>query len=130
MSKALLIFTSILQDSQELGSSSEHMVSRVLFDLRIGSDLHTDLHADVKQTIGTEYGHSPLEISMPQSLVGSISYEEFRELVEQYYRESFGPSGSALSFRPGSQVRMMDNVVSRRSAQEIEYLNSPQRKAG
>ena len=129
MPKAQLIFTTIIQDSQEFGSNNEHMVSRVFFDLRVGGDLHAGLAADVKQVIGTEYENAPLLVSMPQSLAGSVSYADFRKHVEQYYRESFGSSGSAFRFGPGTKVRTMHNVVSCRSVAEIEFLDS-QRKAG
>ena len=129
MPKAQLIFTSIIQDSQEFGSDNEHMVSQVFFDLRVGADLHTGLAADIKQTVGDDYENAPLEVSMPQSLAGSVNYAEFRKLVEQYYRESFGSTGSAFRFGPGTKVRMMHNVVSRRSVAEIELLDS-QRKNG
>jgi len=123
--KAQLIFTTVIQDSQEFGSNNEHMVSKVFFDLRVGGDLYTGLAADVKQTIGIEYEHAPLEVSMPQSLAGSVSYAEFRKLVEQYYRESFSSSGSVFRFGPGTKARMMHNVVDHRSAVEIEFLDSP-----
>lgn len=129
MPKAQMIFTTIIQDSQEFGSNNEHMVSRVFFDLRIGADLHTGLAVDIKQTVGDEYEHAPLEVSMPQSLAGSVSFVDFRKHVEQYYRESFGSTGSAFRFGPGTKVRMMDNIISRRSVAEIEFLDS-QRKAG
>ena len=129
MPKAQLIFTTIIQDSQEFGSNNEHMVSRVFFDLRVGSDLHTNLAADVKQTVGADYEHDPLEVSLPQSLAGSVSFADFRKHVEQYYRDSFGSIGSAFRLGPGAKVRMMHNVVSRRAVAEID-LNDGHGPAG
>jgi hypothetical protein len=129
MPKAQLIFTTIIQDSQEFGSNNEHMVSRIFFDLRVGGDLHNGLAADVKQTVGADYENDPLEVSLPHSLAGSVIFEDFRKHVEQYYRESFGSSESAFRLGPATKVRMMHNVVNRRSVAEIEFLDS-QRKAG
>jgi len=129
MPKAQLVFTTIIQDSQEFGSNSQHMVSRLFFDLRVGNDLHTGFSVDIKQKVGDECGHVPLEVSMPHSLAGSISFIDFRKHVEHYYRESFGSTASAFQFGPGAKVRMMHNVVSRRSVAEIEFLDG-RRKAG
>ena len=129
MPKALLIFNTIIQDSQEFGSNNEHMVSQVFFDLRVGADLHTGLAADIKQAVGDDYENAPLEVSMPQSLADSVNYAEFWKLVEQYYRDSFGSTGSAFPLGPGAKGRMMHNVVNRRSVAEIELLDS-QHKAG
>jgi hypothetical protein len=127
--KALLIFNTIIQDSQEFGSSNQHMVSRVFFDLRIGADLHTGLAADVKQRVGDDHEHAPLDVSMPQSLAGSISYEDFRDFVERYYRDSFTPPTSSYGFGPGTRIRIMHNVVNRRSVEEIEFFGG-QKKNG
>jgi hypothetical protein len=104
------------------------MVSRVFFDLRVGGDLHTDLSADVKQPVSAGDEHVPLEVSLPNSLSGSVDFADFRKLVEQYYRESFGSTGSAFRIGPGTKVRMMHNVVNRRSVAELDFLDS-QRKA-
>jgi len=129
MPRAQLIFTMVIQDSEEFGSDSDFMVSRVFFDLRVGIDLHTGLHADIKQALGPEYEDPPLLVSIPQSLAGSVSYEEFRKHVERYYRESFGSSGSAFRIGKGTKVRTKDNIISRRSVADIEFLDGPD-KAG
>ena len=129
MPKALLIFNMIIQDSQEFGSNNMEMVSRVFFDLRIGSDLNTGFSADVKQPIGADHERDPLEISLPKSLVGAIHSEDLRDFVERYYRESLAPPTSSYGFGPGTRIRMMHNVVSRRSVEEIEFLDI-QHRAG
>ena len=128
MPKAQLVFTTIIQDSQEFGSNGQYMVSRLFFDLRVGNDLHTGFSADIRQKVGDDREHAPVEVSMPHSLAGSISLIDFRKHVEQYYRESYGSTASAFQFGPGTKVRMMHKVVSRRSVAEIEFFDS-QRKA-
>ena len=129
MSKALLIFNTIIQDSQDFGSNNAHMVSRVFFDLRVGADLHVGLATDVKQAVSDDHENAPLEVSLPQSLAGYVSFIDFREHVEQYYRESFGSSESSFRIGPGTKARMMHNVVNRRSVAELEFFDS-QRKNG
>ena len=103
------------------------MVSRVFFDIKVGADLHTGLAADVKQKVGEDHEHVPLDISLPQSLSGSISYENLRDLVERYYRESFTPAPSSSGFGQGARNRMMHNVVNRRSVEEIDFLEGPKK---
>ena len=123
MPKAQLIFTTIIQDSQDFGSNNEHMVSRVFFDLHVGSDLHTGLFTDIKQTVGADYERDPLEVTLPQYLADSVSFTEFRKLVEQYYREALGSTGSAVRFGPGAKVRMMHNIINRRPVADIEFFD-------
>ena len=63
-------FNSLLQDSQDLGSDDEHMVSRVFFDLEFRGETFIGLHADVKQTVGARFESAPLEVSKPDGYHG------------------------------------------------------------
>ena len=86
MLKGKLVFTRVIQDSQDYGSDDEHMVSRVFFDLEVGGDVRRGLYADVKQTVGTSYETAPLEVSFPQGYKGPLDCGVFRSHVETYYR--------------------------------------------
>jgi hypothetical protein len=123
MSMGKLILTSILQNSQEFRTTDEHTVSRVYFDLDTGDAVLPGLYADVKQTVGSDYERDPLEVSLPESLAGRLGYLEFRGHIEQYYRESFGPAGSAINFGPNARIIMTDNLVQRRKGVDVKLLD-------
>jgi hypothetical protein len=122
MPKVLLIFNKIIQDSREFGSNNQHTVSRVFFDLRIGANLRTDFSSDIKQRAGADNESDPLEVSVPQSLANLVDYSELRTLVEQYFHASFGSAGSAFQIGPGTDIRMMHNIVNRNEVAEIEFI--------
>lgn len=112
MLKAKLFFLRIHQDSQELGSTDEHMVSRVFFDVLVRKKLHRGLYADVKQTVGTSYESAPLEVSFPPGFKGPLNYRQFRAFVEAYYRRAVGPTGMGLCVGVSAVVRVKNNVFS------------------
>jgi len=109
--KAKITFKKIIQDSQDYGSTEEHMVSRVFFDLEIEGKKFPDLYVDVKQTVGSEFETAPIEVGAPHEYSGPFDHEIFRKEVENYYRESFGSKGSAIRIEGGAKnIRMRNNV--------------------
>lgn len=121
MVKGKLVFTKLIQDSQDLGSDDEHMVSRVFFSIELGEEVHRGLYANVKQTVGTNYETAPLEVSFPQGYKGPLSYSVFRQQVESYYRDAFGSSGRVVHFGPGAgSIRMRNNIVQATKVVDIE----------
>jgi len=111
MVKGKLIFTGIMQASQEYGTDDEHMVSRVYFDIEIEEKPQRGLYVDVKQGVGSSFEGGPIEVSFPSGYKGPINYSAFRDEVELYYRDAFGASGSAIRFGPGSSGLMLNNFV-------------------
>lgn len=109
--QAKVTFHKIIQDSQELGSDDQHMVSRVFFDLEVGGQLHTGLYSDLKQIVGSDIETAPLEVGAPQGYSGPFNHEAFTAEVEKYYRKEIGSSGSAIRIAKGSKVRMRDNTI-------------------
>ena len=80
MTKAKIHFHQCIQDSQELGSDNEYMVSRVFFSIELPDKRIDDLCANIKQTVGSEFENSPLEVGPPQNLKGiNIDYPGIRE---------------------------------------------------
>ena len=120
MAKAKLTFHRCIQDSQDYGSDDEHMVSRVFFTLDVAGRQHPDLHADIKQAVGSSFETGPIEVGSPQGYDGPINYEEFRNSVEQYYRELVGSQGSGIRISGGSNIRMRNNTFIRQKSVEIE----------
>lgn len=115
--KIKIIFHECHQFSQELGSNNEHMISRVSFDFQIGKNEFKDLYCDVKQLVGGSFVDSPLEVFPPNGYEGKYNYEKYREEVERYYRDSFGPQGKGINIKAGT---MKENTVSMPREVEIE----------
>lgn len=124
MPKIRLTFQKCIQDSQEFGSTNEHMVSRLFFKFEVNGLEYTGCHCNVKQTVGAQYeSDSPLEISHPAgtSYNGPFNYAAFRMEAERYYREGFGSLGHGIHIGPGAKnVRMWDNVYVREKIVEFE----------
>jgi hypothetical protein len=117
-------FRKCLQDSQDLGSTDEHMVSRLFFNLKVNGLEYTGFHCNIKQIVGAQYeSDSPLEIDLPTgtSYHGPFNYEAFRMEAERYYRESFGSQGHGIRIEHGAKnVRMRNNIVVREKVVEFE----------
>jgi hypothetical protein len=80
MATARIIFNRCIQDSQEYGSDNEHMISRVFFTLEI-RDRRIDLHADIKQAVGSSYETGPVEVGMPEGYRGP--FMKFFEILQK-----------------------------------------------
>ena len=123
MAKARLIFEKCIQDSQDYGSDDEHMISRVFFTLEVGGKRYDGLHADVKQTVGSNYEDGPIEISSPRgsNYKGPFNYEAFRAAVEKYYRSLVGSSATGVRIGSGARdIRMRNNIFQRQEVTEFE----------
>lgn len=110
MVTATITLRKLIQDSQDYGSDEEHMVSRVFFDMNVNGVDFVDLHADIKQSVGSSFEASPLEVSRPRQYEGPFNYEVFRSIVEKYYRGLIGATGVGIHIAGGSGVRMRGNV--------------------
>lgn len=104
MPRATLTFQRLHQDSQDFGSDNDHMVSRVFFSLQTGERSFPNLHADVKQTVGSDYNTAPLEVSAPTGYDGPMDHDAFRAAAEHYYRGCVGPQLG------GQNIRMQNNL--------------------
>ncbi len=109
MTKAKVVFRECLQNSQEYGSNDEHMVSRIFFDYEIAGKMHEGVYVDVKQTVGSSFDTSPLEVGSPVGYSGPLNYIAFRDGVERYYRGLVGAQGSGIHVTGGSNIRMQNN---------------------
>ncbi|MDP2859198.1 MAG: hypothetical protein Q8P50_14635 [Bacillota bacterium] len=121
MPRAIIQFTKCIQDSQDLGSDDEHMVSRVFFDLVSGETVFGDLYCDVKQSVGSSFETGTLEVSRPRGYDGSLDYAPFRDAVEAYYRRLIGSSGTGIRVVGASRVRMRNNTFVKPTQTHVEY---------
>lgn len=110
MAKVKITFQKCIQDSQEYGSNDEHMVSRVFFNIEVDGENKGEFSADVKQTVGGDYETTPLEVGIPKDYKGPLSYQPFRQAVEDYYRSQVGSSGRGIHIEGGSNIRMYNNT--------------------
>jgi hypothetical protein len=121
MAKAQITFSQMIQDSQDYGSTDEHMVSRVFFDLAVQGKVYSGLFANVKQTVGSSFENAPLEVSRPIGYDGPFNYHAFQNAVEQYYRSNIGASGRGIGIAGDvSNLRMRNNRFVRPHQVEIE----------
>jgi len=111
MSKAKITFYNCKQNYQELGSDDEYMVSRIFFILEIGKKKYTNLYADLKQTVGSDYETSPLEVGPPQGYEGAFNHEAFCGCAEKYYRSFVGSEATGIRIGRGARGIIMENNV-------------------
>jgi hypothetical protein len=105
MAKCKVTLTRCIQDSQDYGSDDEHMISRVFFKMDIDGRHYSDLHADIKQVVGSNYETGDIEVSHPRGYTGPFNYTAFRDAVEVYYRRLVGSAASVMRPGPGSRMR-------------------------
>ena len=111
MTTAHITFRRLVQDSRDYGSNDEYMVSRAFFDLKIDDLAFQDLSVDIKQTAGSNFETSLLEISKPNGYSGPFNSQAFRKVVEKYYRSLVGLSGSGIHTSGGASTIRMRNKI-------------------
>jgi hypothetical protein len=97
-----------VQDSQELGSNDEHMVSRVFFTIDV-EGVTSEGHVDIKQVVGSDYEKGPLEVGRPSGYSGPMDYDAFRAEVERYYRSLIGSTAKFMRVAPGAKATRFFN---------------------
>ncbi len=107
MSKLELIFSKCIQDSQEYGSNNEHMISRIFFSIN-----GIEYECNVRQTYGESFSFEkePIEVESPDELKKIINYGQFRDEVENYYRQIVGKNGIGIRIDGGTNARMSNNT--------------------
>ena len=113
MARVTVHFTRCVQDSQEFGSTNEHMVSRVFFTIESKGKRMDGCYVDLKQTAGADYLIGPIEVAPPRTSDGKQyrgpwNHNEFRKEATAYYRTCVS---TLISADPGAKVRMYDNVI-------------------
>ncbi len=114
-----ITFHKCIQDSQELGSNDEFMVSRVFFSLEVSRSLYKDLYANLKQTVGSDYTERNIEVGPPIGYNGPFNHEAFAEAARQYYLGWVGPNARGIRVGAGAQFRAYNNTFVGDSSVEI-----------
>ncbi len=120
MAHARVTFTKAIQDSQELGSNDEYMVSRLYFRLEVNSETRGDLCADLKQVVGASYEASNIEVGPPQGYDGPWNAHAFHAAATKYYLDCVGPNASGIRLGPAASARMQNNVFTKDVTAEFE----------
>ena len=104
-------FERVHQISQVLSGGDRHMVSRVFLVIHAPRENRFSTFADVKQIVGGDFEHHPLEVSSPSMYRRAWNQNAFRDLVETYYRQLLGPTGSGINVPGTSTAQMTSNHV-------------------
>jgi hypothetical protein len=118
-------FYKCIQDSHDLGTTVEQMVSRVFFHLEVDGKIY-DLWSNIRQAAGGDYKEDPIEVDHPEGAKTPISlnYMAFRDAGERYYRKIVGQSNAVFSFGNSTNVRMYDNTINMPYSEEFEINES------
>src|SRR2546426_6904428 len=103
MPRLKVIFDRCIQDAQEFGSDDEFMVSRVFFTIEVGGRTYGNLHANLKQTVGSNYATGAIEVGPPIGYDGSFNHEAFAEAAKRYYRSVVGPGATGIRIEGDAQ---------------------------
>lgn len=110
MATGTVIFTSVIQNSQDHGKGDDFMVSRVTFKTQVQGQVREGKWADVKQTVGTERTDGVIEVSVPFEFRGPFVFDKLQQAIQEYYLSSIGPgaSGFALPASAPAGVTMIN----------------------
>src|SRR6266852_3583164 len=116
MPRVKVTFQECIQDSQEYGSTDEHMVSRVWVDIDVDGVSRGGYIADLKQTVGSGFETGPIEVSRPievgteKPYRGPFDQNLFADEAAKYFRGLVGSQGWGIKLGGGStNIRMHGN---------------------
>jgi hypothetical protein len=89
-------FHKVLQNSQELGSDDEHMVSQVFFTLEVDGESVGEHTATLKQTVGSDFDEANIEVGPPSNYEGTFDHEGFSTVARQYFNNNIGAYGRGM----------------------------------
>jgi hypothetical protein len=111
-------FSKLIQDSQDFGSTEDHMVSRVFFTLEIGGENLGPFYADLKQVVGGDFAHDEIEVGPPVGYEGTLDHQKFSDAARKYFSMLVGSQGSAVRVGPDARrsnihIRMRNGQITR-----------------
>ena len=124
---AKIEFYKCIQDSQELGSDNEHVISKIFFSFTF-NEKTSHYCPNIHQSYGSNFSYEsdPLQVTNPFPIGFLINYEQFRNSAESYYRMCVGEHGFGIRISGGTNIRMMNNTVLLSYSVSIEINgNSP-----
>jgi hypothetical protein len=99
-----------IKDSQEYGSTDEHMVSRVFFTIGADGAPSNEDYCDIKQIVGSAYSSGNMEVSRPHNYRGPFDHGIFSDEIAGYFSKLVNSTGSTISLGGARNVRMMNNT--------------------
>ncbi len=108
MSACSVTFYKCVQNSHNLGSNDQYMVSRVCFTMLVNNKLYENLYVDVIQETSCDPATGPLKVGVPQGCPRVLDYSLIQTAAEKYYRIC------------GKNSCPRDNTVSRIMISEID----------
>ena len=122
MAKVIVQFEKCIQNIQELSQDDEFMFSRIFLTLAYPDGKTISFSVDVKQTSGSNYAEDPLEVFPPKERDLHISYNQFRDAVEKYFRTLVGADARGIKIQSGSSIKMYNNTFNMPADVEIDYV--------
>jgi hypothetical protein len=98
-----------IQDSQEYGSTDEHMVSRVFHRITVDGVPKGDSHCDIKQIVGATYSSEDMEVGLPYNHQGPFNHQVYTDEIKGYFSRLVNSSGATISLGKAQKVRMRNN---------------------
>ncbi len=100
-----------IQDSQEFGSTDEHMMSRVFFSVELDGVPKGNDYCDIKQIVGSTYSSRNMEVGRPKEYRGPYDHRVFSDEIAAYFSRCVGSNGAGISFGKNAQnIRMRNNT--------------------
>jgi hypothetical protein len=122
MVKVIVQFEKCIQNIQELSQDDEFMFSRIFLTLVYPDGKSKSMSVDIKQTSGSNYTEDPLEVFLPKERDLHINYNQFRDVVERYFRTLVGANARGINFQAGSSIKMYNNTFNMPAKYEIDYV--------
>ena len=94
--------THCIQDSQEFGSTDDHMVSRVFMRLTLNGEGQGETYSTIKQVVGDP---SSIEVTSPVGYNGPFDHQEFTSKLTDYFKGL-----SMINVGRSVHVRMLNNL--------------------
>ena len=98
-----------IQDSQEYGSTEEHMVSRVFHQITVDGVPKGNFYCGIKQVVGATYSSENMEVGLPHDYRGPFNHQAYTDEIKGYFLRLVNSSGSMISLGNAQKVRMMNN---------------------
>ena len=120
MAQARVTFHKLIQDSQDIGTGEDHMISKAFFTLELDGNVHNDMCVELKQPFGTDYETEPVEVFRPTgSYSGNWNQHAFADAAEDYYRGLIGSQGRVFAVGKGTRMRNNTMEINRAYAFDV-----------
>lgn len=133
MKNLRITFTACLQQSQAINDTKEHMDAIVSLTVskRDGSD-GKDFQCTVRQPDGGQraYEKDPIEVQTPDELKNKVNYQEFRDVVERYYRMMVGEDSHYIKTGGDTDIILIGNKISNDANRKIFFIHEADEHSG